>query len=109
MRLVTIEEIYKSFWGLVESRREEIEQSPSGGFEKIYREELDRQFPNFRRITTIMQCSESTARKWAVKYKCRYILHEGIQRVLASDVLKMASDWEAIEAERERKRREKTA
>jgi hypothetical protein len=66
---------------------------------RIFREELESKFPDFRQIAAIMYCSESTARKWAAKYKCRYILHEGKQRVFAEDVRGMTDERNAILAD----------
>jgi hypothetical protein len=66
-------------------------------------------FPDFRQIAAIMDCSESTARKWAAKCKCRYILHEGKQRVFAEDVRGMTDERNAILAERDRIRSARAA
>lgn len=88
MKYTTMEEIHKSSWGIVEGRRADIEASSFGHFDKILAEEIDRQFPTAKSVAAMMDCSESTARRWLHDSKTlRWISYEGQMRFEINDVM----------------------
>lgn len=76
MPYCTLENIYNSPWGIVESRRSEIEKGTYGVFERILAEEIGKHFLSTDEVAQLMEVHPSTARRWLHDSDPRYILHE---------------------------------
>ena len=69
----TLQEIYKSPWGIVASRRADVEGASYGGFGKIMDEEIAKQFIAIESVAELMDVHESTARRWVSREDPRFI------------------------------------
>ena len=85
MPQVTIKEIFTTPWGLLASRRQEVESASYGQFAKIEKEELEKNFLSFSTIARLMDCSESTARRWINRGDPRFIVRDGCKAFLKED------------------------
>lgn len=79
MAEVILSELYPSPWGIVESRRSEIEAGSHGIFERVLNEEINNMFYPIARVAQIMGCHPSTARRWLHDFDGdpRYIIRGG--------------------------------
>jgi hypothetical protein len=73
MALTTIDELFGGPWGIVESRRQEIESGSFGAFDRIYKEEVARNFIPISKVAGLLDCHESTARKAMQGGNARYV------------------------------------
>ena len=103
MPLTTISEVFGGAWGIVENRSAEIEQGSCGAFDRIFKEEFDRNFIPARKVALEMDCCESTARSWLQKVSARYVTEGNCCLYLASDAAKTKASRKAYLAEKEAK------
>jgi hypothetical protein len=73
MGLTTINALFGGPWGIVESRRVEIESGSHGTFDRIYAQEVSRNFLPIQVVAGLFDCHESTARHWLRKRDARFI------------------------------------
>ena len=52
---LSLKEMYPTPWGIVESRRAEIERGSHGAFERIMSEEIERMFMSISGVARAMQ------------------------------------------------------
>lgn len=104
MPQTTIEEVFQGPWGIVQSRREEIESGSFGSFDRIHQEEVSRNFLSLPRAMQLLNRSESTARKRL--QDARYIMRGGAHWYYLPDVQAVKSAIE--EAERQRAAKKST-
>jgi hypothetical protein len=69
----TIDELFKGPWGIVESRRKDIQAGPFGSFDRIYEEEVSSNFVPIQKVAALLDCHEATARDWLRQCDARYI------------------------------------
>ena len=86
MAIVAVAEVFKGSWGLVEERRREIESGHHGAFDRIYREEIHRNFHTIDKAAITMDCCVETARKWLKKCDARFIIDGKNHLYLAADI-----------------------
>ncbi len=98
---VTIEVLFDGPWGIVESRRSEIEAGSYGAFDRIYDEEAVSNCLPIREVATMLDCHESTARNWLNRCDARYIKRALAHLFYRPDV--ETAKAERVEREAERK------
>lgn len=86
--LCKLEEIYKTPWGIVAHRREEIEHAPFGGYQKILDEEIAERFVDIDAVARMMDCHPSTATNWLKRSDARFIKLQGKNRFMREDIQK---------------------
>jgi hypothetical protein len=69
----SIEDLFDGPWGIVESRRSEVETGSYGAFDRVYDEEVVSNFLPIREVASMLGCHESTARDWLNRCDARYI------------------------------------
>lgn len=102
MGMVTVESLFNGPWGIVESRRDEIESGAHGAFGRVYEEEVARNFLPIGKVAELLGCHEDTARKRLHQADARYI-----KRSLAH--LYFKADAEAVKARRAAAKAERAA
>jgi hypothetical protein len=86
MGLTAIDEIFQGPWGIVEERRTEIETGHYGAFDRIYQEEIEKNFLPISSAAELLGCHESTARDWLREADSRYIIRGAAYLYLVTDV-----------------------
>ena len=86
LHMTNVNEMFKTPWGIVERRRSEIEQGSHGAFDRIYKEELAKQFLSLAEAAKLMRCCDSTARKWLMEADARFIVDGLTYRYYEKDV-----------------------
>lgn len=86
MPQTTLEEIYKSPWGVVGHRRRDIESGPFGTLDRILREEVERAFLPIDRVAELMSAHPSTARRWLAASDPLYVVTDGRKLYRRDDV-----------------------
>lgn len=87
---LTLKDLFPGAHGILESRWEEAVNSPFGARGRIEKEEMDKLLLPAHRAAEIMGVSESTARRWLYEQDARFIRHQGIQRFMKEDVVRIA-------------------
>lgn len=73
-----LDEMYPTAWGIVESRRAEIEGGSYGSYDRILAQEVAKLFFPLSKVSQLMLCCSSTARKWLWEQnEPRYIVWGG--------------------------------
>lgn len=73
MALTSIDELFGGPWGIVESRRGEIESGAYGALDRIYQQEVAVNFLAIGMAAAVLGCHESTARKRLREADARFI------------------------------------
>ena len=92
MGLSTIGQLFSGSWGIVEGRRAEIEFGSHGVFDRIYEEEVCRNFLSIRAVAQLFDCHESTARNWLTKSGARFIVRDLSHLYFMPDVAKTKTE-----------------
>lgn len=90
MPYCTLEEIYKSPWGIIEHRRAEVESGKFGIFDKIMEEEINNQFLHCDGIAALMEVHPHTAKKWLDDADARFIIHGQRKLFMKEDAFAVA-------------------
>ncbi len=86
MGLMTIDDLFGGSWGIVEARRHEIENGPYGTLKRVVEEEVERNFLPISVAAALLDCHESTARKWLRRFDARFIAEGQSHRYYGPDV-----------------------
>jgi hypothetical protein len=97
MWLIAIDQLFGGSWGIVEARRKEIENGPYGAFNRVFKEEAERNFLLIAEAAALLDCHESTARRGLTKRDARFIADGLSHRYYKPDV-------EETKAERARRK-----
>jgi hypothetical protein len=73
MGKITIDQQFNGPWDVVETRKQEIESGPYGTLERVFKEEVGRNFIPVAEAALLVDCHESTARKWLRRCDARFI------------------------------------
>lgn len=100
MSQVYAKDLYPGAWGIVHSRRDEIEAGPNGTFDRIMREELEKNFFTIAKCAEALDVHESTARRLMREEGVDYIMHDGMALYQQGGVraLRVERDMRAEEA-----------
>lgn len=77
MMRVELNDIYKSSWGVLSSRRELAEKAPYGKFDEIYDKAIAEDFYTIEGVALAMDCCTQTATKRLKDSTVRFIEHKG--------------------------------
>lgn len=101
-----LEELYPTAWGIVENRRSKIETGSYGSYERILREEIAKIFFPLTKVSQLMLCCATTARKWMWE-QCepRYIVRCGEVLYHKDDVARAVSHRKSIKESKKKARK----
>lgn len=98
MPFCTLEEIFKSSWGIIEHRREEVESGKFGIFEKVMEEEINNQFLHCDGVAALMEAHPSTAMRWLDDANARFIVHATRKLFIKQDAFAVVERRKEIKA-----------
>ena len=107
MAEIILSELYPTPWGIVESRRSEIESGGYGIFERVLNEEIYKLFYPLSKVAQLMDCHPSTARKWLWEDNDpRYIVKDGEMLYHKDDAIATVEHRKSVKAAKKQKSKE---
>ena len=81
-----LKDFFDGTWGIVAHRRDEIERGGSGTFDRVLREEMDKNFVDYQGAAEIPEVSPGYASSLLMNKGVRYIMHNSARAFLIEDV-----------------------